>query len=576
MASLVQSIFTGNLEAEFQRQLSQFLSERTVERLFAGDNTLWPEELTAHDPALAKLDWLLLPTQLGQFSSLLQENFRIADAEGLLDHALLTSESLDLTVRSFLEFPGISYQRKVIVFDSVSPEFIQSNEAQLDLRRTLFVVSNKRHYGLRDHCLFLYFQEQLRKIVGDQGSNQLISETHPHSYLATLSREYSFREIRSDPTAVPATYCSVMQFAAFLIATGMANPNQIYAAVNGTLAACSNSQQPNLNAALQLAALLNSTIASHKPYLAFVVSPSLAAFSRRLSQIVGGSLARKWPGLIPLVGAMPRHTAAYQNDAAFAVLSCSADNNEELTACIGRLQSSGVPFVHIQIDNPLHLLPEVFKWEAATILTCAKIGVDPFDLADNHVPRFLSRELLEQLAQGQDPLQRSARITDRFIQLYADGTTRQQISTLSFAEALRTFFKIATPEKHIRLLVQMDPTPELLAKFAILRRILGSVLHRPIVLAFGPLASEQSTYLFRDSLPYGLCIVFTTDPITDTPIPGANYTFGQLHQVLALCEYDAMAHWQRPVIRLHLAHQFPEALDQLLHVFEDALHRFRP
>jgi transaldolase / glucose-6-phosphate isomerase len=451
----------------------------------------------------------------------------------------------------------------VIIFDGVSPEFIQPNEAQLDLRRTLFVVSNKRHYGLRDHCLVPYFQERLRKMVGDRTSNQFISETDPHSYLATLSRGYTFREIVPDPTAVPAPYGSVMQFAAFLIATGIANPEQVLAAVNDTRAAGSNSKQPASNPALQLAAFLSAVVANHRSYVALLVSPSLLAFSRRPSQIVGGSLARKWPGLIPLIGAMPRNTAAYQSDAAFVFLSCPGDNNEELINCMSRLQSGEIPFVHIQIDNPFRLLPEIFKWEAAIILTCAKIGVDPFDLADNHVPRFLSRELLDQFAQGQDPLQRPTRITDRLIQLHAEGITRQEISTLSFAEALRTFFRIATPGKHIRLLVQMNPTPELLAKFAILRRILGSVLHRPILLAFGPLASEQSTYLFRDSVPYGLCIVFTTDPLTDIPIPGANYTFGQLHQVLALCEYDALVHWQRPLIRLHLADQFPEALDRL-------------
>jgi hypothetical protein len=77
-------------------------------------------------------------------------------------------------------------------------------------------------------------------------------------------------------------------------------------------------------------------------------------------------------------------------------------------------------------------------------------------------------------------------------------------------------------------------------------------------------------------LPFGLCIIFTTDILTEKEIPNAHYTFGQLHQVMAVSEYHALVHWRRPVIRLHLTRDFPSALDQLLHVFEKALHRFHP
>jgi len=45
---------------------------------------------------------------------------------------------------------------------------------------------------------------------------------------------------------------------------------------------------------------------------------------------------------------------------------------------------------------------------------------------------------------------------------------------------------------------------------------------------------------------------------------------------MALSEYDALVHWHRPVIRLHLLQDFPAALDQMLSVFRQALQRFQP
>jgi hypothetical protein len=113
-------------------------------------------------------------------------------------------------------------------------------------------------------------------------------------------------------------------------------------------------------------------------------------------------------------------------------------------------------------------------------------------------------------------------------------------------------------------------------KFIVLRNLLSVALMRPVLKALGPYAAEYAEHFFRHSLPYGPSILFTTDSLIDQAIPGAHYTFGQRHQVLALGEYDTLVHWHRPVIRLHLVNEFPAALDHMLHVFEQALHHFQP
>ena len=126
------------------------------------------------------------------------------------------------------------------------------------------------------------------------------------------------------------------------------------------------------------------------------------------------------------------------------------------------------------------------------------------------------------------------------------------------------------------LIIDIPRTEELHEKFVVLRNLLSTTLVRPVLMAFGPYAGEYAEHFFRHSLPYGPSIIFTTDSLTDEPIPGANYTFSQLHQLMALSEYDALVHWHRPVIRLHLLQDFPAALDQMLSVFRQALQRFQP
>lgn len=121
----------------------------------------------------------------------------------------------------------------------------------------------------------------------------------------------------------------------------------------------------------------------------------------------------------------------------------------------------------------------------------------------------------------------------------------------------------------------MTRTEEVYDKFATLRRMLADQLQRPVFMACGPYGGQYFDYFFRESLLFGRSIVFTTDTANDKEIPGAEYSFGQLHQVMSLSEYDALVQWRRPVIRLHLSREFPAALDQMLDVFARALRRMQ-
>jgi hypothetical protein len=161
-----QIIVPGRLQAKFQRELQEFLKLRLVERLWEKDPNLWPKELVERDTALAGMEWLSLPDGFEQFLDLVGDSLAKADADGLVDHALVTSESANLCAKAFLELSGVALKRKVKVFDNICPEAIEETEAGLKLRQTLFVLANKERYALKDHCLFLYFHEKLQAIEG--------------------------------------------------------------------------------------------------------------------------------------------------------------------------------------------------------------------------------------------------------------------------------------------------------------------------------------------------------------------------------------------------------------------------
>jgi hypothetical protein len=84
-------------------------------------------------------------------------------------------------------------------------------------------------------------------------------------------------------------------------------------------------------------------------------------------------------GLIPIIWPLPSPTDGLQRRTVFAVLSYKDDDDTEINKTISELQSNAEPLIHIRIEDPADLLTETFKWEAATILACARLASDPFD-----------------------------------------------------------------------------------------------------------------------------------------------------------------------------------------------------
>lgn len=206
MGAPKQSLALGQLQSRFERELHFYLTQNVVTRLWNKDTSLWPPELVEHDPALAKLDWVSLPETIWRFLAQVRAILAGTDADGLVDHAVLSSESANLCGAALTTLSGVPCARKVIILDSISPEFIRNAEAQIDLSRTVFFVANKERYGLKDHCLFLYFQDLLQSYKGNGSAKHFISETEVHSYLAGVSRGHKFRDSLTDPPRIPAIF----------------------------------------------------------------------------------------------------------------------------------------------------------------------------------------------------------------------------------------------------------------------------------------------------------------------------------------------------------------------------------
>jgi transaldolase / glucose-6-phosphate isomerase len=574
MAIPRQAILGGCLQSAFHQELNYLLENRILERLWAKDATLWPHEEFEHSHIRSNLAWLDLPGALEPFLNAIKQEESSATADGLDYRVLVTFESANLGARALMAFvPHDDDARRMVVLDSTSPVAISQVEKEINLERTLFIFASKAGYRLEDHALFLYFREKLQAAGAPRQLRQFVAQTEPGSYLATIGREYNFRAAFADPPGIQARFSSLKHLGAVLISRFAMEPEAIIAAAQAIHQACSPGAVPSQNPALQLAALLSSAAMAKREYLALLATPTLVPYTNCLSQLIGGSMAKASPGLLPIAGDVPRDTHALEDKAVFAVLTHAGDADAELSDLMTRFRFSGVPYIHLQIAEPLDLLAETFAWEEATVLACARLGLDPFEGLDDRLPRAFAMESLNNYSPTNDTLNRQPRLQEGNLQLFAEGKTRRELSALNMQESLGSFLRLLQPESFLGILVFLPQTPGVVTAFLAIRRALTEKLNVPVLMVYGPRAFHHYSHLRREGRPQGQYLVCTADPPFDISIPGASYTFGQLYSALALGEFEGLEQSHRFAIRINLTGEIAAALANLEHAIGQALSR---
>jgi hypothetical protein len=157
------------------------------------------------------------------------------------------------------------------------------------------------------------------------------------------------------------------------------------------------------------------------------------------------------------------------------------------------------------------------------------------------------------------------------ISLYADGRSRRMISNLSLREALRTFLELRNQNSYIAILPFFKLTPEYVNIVQDLRDRMRYELGMPVQVSSGPRYIHALGKMYKEGPADGIFIVITAEPQKDLVIPGADYTFGELHLALAMAEVEALENCRKPVIRLHLAQGAEKGLKELRDVVIQAV-----
>jgi hypothetical protein len=571
-----QMVFAGDLREIYERELKKFNEKDLLKRLWSRDETLWPREDSAIAKIQANLEFLHIPEKLPQILERVLVAEFTARAEGLTERVLITFENAHHLCQALLNIHPVSPPLKCVVLDSCHPSAILRVEAQTEIEKTLFHLVNKTGYCVGDHALFLYFQRAVDNSLPTSSARQFVAETEANSFLASIAKQYAFRFTLELPQEIQSPFCSLVDLAELLVLLAAVEPEVIRVASRELKKAYSRPDPGGANPACELAALLSATVATGKGFAVILTPPRLAPFAASLCRLVGGCLGKGESGLYPLPETFPCRAEVYKEKASFVVLRNGEEDEPLFAQTISDLKNLGIAFLEIAIGDALDLLRETFLWQIATILAASGMSIDPFEIPLVRFPRALFAEMLNNFSQKNNTLQRRPRIQEGEIQLYAESRTRQEISQLNLVECLVSFFEHRRNTAYLGLFVFLDQSEQTEAKFQSLREQLIGTLMLPVLLVWGPRSLDTYDYLLRVGAPAGLHLMVTADSEVDVAIPGANYSFGQLHRALALGQFEALSASSGLAVRLHLSSESPAAISHLLKLVSQALQRVNP
>jgi hypothetical protein len=197
------------------------------------------------------------------------------------------------------------------------------------------------------------------------------------------------------------------------------------------------------NPGLQLAAALAGAARAGRDKLTLVIEARFATFGAWIEQLIAESTGKQGSGIVPVVGEPVGDPEVYGDDRLFVGIGVEASLLEPLA-------DAGHPVVTLPLDEPVDLGSQVLRWEIATALAGAALGINPFDQPDVEAAKDAARDALDTGVQPVEP-QPARELLDTVesgdylvIQAYVDPDSPLVNELQEVRVALRDRFRVAT------------------------------------------------------------------------------------------------------------------------------------
>ncbi len=543
------------------------LTERqAVSRLWAKDAALWKAE-PAHQAVIKNsLGWLtVMETSRQQAADLAAFATEVGRA-GITDALLLGmgGSSLCPDVLRLTFGQGAGHLR-LTVLDSTDPSTIQPLDWSLDLAHTLVIVASKSGTTPEIAAFSRYFFAKVKALLGDRAGQQFVAITDPGTPLERAGAKAGFRRIFLNAADIGGRYSALSLFGMLPAALMGVDAPRLLERADHMAQACGAAVPLQENPGAWLGAVIGTLAKAGRDKLTFICSPEIASFGTWVEQLIAESTGKDGTGIVPVEGEGVPDPAAYRGDRLFVYAKLQESQDHTRDQSIRTLEQAGHPVVTILLKDRYDLGAEFFRWEVATALAGAVLGVNPFDQPNVQESKDNTRRLLEEFkAKGHLPESQPLLKADA-VCLYGDAAAATSLKgAQSLAEALRTYLGHRKVNEYVALLSYLPGMAGNAELLAAIRLAIRNRYRTATTLGYGPRYLHSTGQLHKGGGDHGIFLQFTGEEPVDLPIPGEPYSFGTMKAAQALGDLASLQSHGRRVLRLHITGPVKAGLRQVV------------
>ncbi len=547
---------SDELRDRIQSRLKLMKEQNWIARIWDGEAQLWKSEPPHMEVIERSLGWLKLPTRMLPKVGMLEGI--AGDLRKDFDRlVLLGMGGSSLAPWCFSEICGSrDGYPELHLLDSTVPEDVLQATKGVSPDRCLFLVASKSGTTTETRALFDYFWGEMSDRTEDEVGERFVIITDPDSALVQAATERGIPRVFENWEDIGGRYSALSYFGMVPAALIGAPFDAMLESGSEMAGACSPEVPARENPGAALGALLGCCYEIGRDKVTLLTSERLASFGDWIEQLLAESTGKESKGLVPVVNEPPLAPDAYSDDRVFAYLRYGEDRtHDQLADAVAAL---GHPVMRIDVAEPCRIGGEMFRWEFATAVAGALMGINPFDQPNVQESKDRTREVLDQYAETGELPEQEPDVAETA--LFSEDV-RGVVQDLIEGIRPRDYFAIMT------YLPRSEMVDEAVAR---MRTAVSSNRRVATTAGYGPRFLHSTGQLHKGGPNTGVFLQITSEGGARVDVPNAPYDFATLKDGQAAGDLAVLQARGRRVIRVDLGDDIPGNIGRLTEMIAGA------
>jgi transaldolase/glucose-6-phosphate isomerase len=471
----------------------------------------------------------------------------------------------EVLAETFARKPGFP---KLHVLDSTDPAQVRAMEQAVDIAKTLFIVSSKSGGTTEPNVMKDYFFARVSKAIGAaKAGHRFIAVTDPGSSLEKAATKQGFARIfHGDPT-IGGRYSVLSPFG---LVPAAAAGIDLRTLLNHTLSmvrSCGPDVPPPENPGVQLGLAMGLAGLEGRDKMTILSSKKIADFGAWAEQLIAESTGKEGKGLIPIDGEPLGDAAVYGDDRFFIDIRTEGENDAAHDAKLAALENAGHPVVRIVMKSIDHIGQEFFRFEMATAVAGAVLGINPFNQPDVEDAKIKTRQLTAAFEKSGKLPEEKPVMSSAQADLYTDeanaAALRKAGANGDLGSWLKAHLAQARADDYVALLAYIERNAAHIDSLQHMRLEVRDSRHVATCAEFGPRFLHSTGQAYKGGPDSGIFLQITADDAQDLPVPGQKASFGVIKAAQARGDFDVLTERGRRALRVHLKGDLESGLKML-------------